>query len=270
MNPNEKNTEYWSKIAMEWNEHSPHILWRKHSDAINIQLLDAWLPAGKIETVLKTDMFDEAFGDGLYPFLFSRVQQVVGIDISQTVCQTAETKYPGLKTVVDDVRCLSFANATFDLVISNSTLDHFDSIADIKAGIDELYRVLRPGGYLILTLDNLRHPIIALRHILPFSLLRFMGIVPYYVGVTLGPRGLNRVIRQAGFKVIKMGSLMHCLRVFAVPIAHLLVRGRCKWLQTYFLKGLMTFEHLSRLPTRFFTGHFIAVKAIKPSRSKWC
>ena len=57
------------------------------------------------------------------------------------------------------------------------------------------------GGTLLITLDNGRNPLVALRNLLPFSLLRRLGLVPYYVGPTLGPTQLIDYLRAAGFAV---------------------------------------------------------------------
>lgn len=49
---------------------------------------------------------------------------------------------------------MGFAAETFDLVVSTSTLDHFTCREDLVTSLEEISRVLRPGGLLILTLDN--------------------------------------------------------------------------------------------------------------------
>jgi hypothetical protein len=116
-----------------------------------------------------------------------------------------------------------------------------------------------------LTLDNLANPIIALRNALPFPLLTRLGIVPYYVGVTYGPRHLRRVVRKVGFEVLAVDAIMHCPRVLMVAVAALLQSYVGKAMQQRFLHALMTFEYLSRWPTRFLTGHFIAIRARKPA-----
>lgn len=51
---------------------------------------------------------------------------------------------PGLRH--EDVERLSFAGASFDLVVSNDVLEH---VAEPAAALGELRRVLRPGGELI-------------------------------------------------------------------------------------------------------------------------
>jgi SAM-dependent methyltransferase len=47
--------------------------------------------------------------------------------------------------VVGDGRCLPFPDQSFDLIVSNSMLEH---IAEYQTVISECYRVLKPGGYI--------------------------------------------------------------------------------------------------------------------------
>jgi len=152
----------------------------------------------------------------------------------------------------------------FDAIVSISTLDHFQSRDEIVASLCEFRRVLRSTGQLFLTLDNQANPIVRLRNTLPFRLLNRLGITPYYVGATYGPRGLRCVLQEAGFNVLEVGAVMHCPRVLAVAIARLLERHTGPETQRRFLGFLLTFERLASWPTRFLTGHFVAVRAIKP------
>jgi SAM-dependent methyltransferase len=238
-------------------------LWRAHSDAVNQALLMHWLRIGQMESLLKTDLFDEAVSDGLSSLLNSLAKRVFYIDTSLEVHQMAQCRHSNLQTIGADVRCLPIADGTFDGIVSNSTLDHFKSLDDLVVSLQELYRVLRPGGQMILTLDNLANPIILLRNGLPFHLLYWLKIVPYYVGFTLGPHSLQCLLKKIGFKVLDVDAILHCPRVFAVVIARWLERHASPKTQKAFLRFLMVFEHFSRLPTRFFTGHFIAVKVTK-------
>ena len=235
-----------------------------HSDAVNRALLIRWWPVSQIETLLKTDLFDEAVSDGLSHWLNSRAKRAFCIDISLRVHQMARCRHPGLQTIGADVRRLPFPNGTFDGVISNSTLDHFESLDDLQLSLQELHRVLRPGGQMILTLDNLANPIILLRNWLPFRLLKNLKLVPYYVGVTLGPNRLKHLLRDAGFDVLEVDAIMHCPRVLAVAMARWTERHASSKAQRLFSHFLMGFERLSQWPTRFSTGHFIAVRVVKP------
>ncbi|MEO8485879.1 MAG: methyltransferase domain-containing protein [Betaproteobacteria bacterium] len=238
-------------------------LWRNHSDAVNGALVSRWLEPSSRARILKTDLFDEAMGVGLVPLLATRAQRIAAIDIATSVLGAAAARYPRLDVVGADVRHLPFADATFDAVVSNSTLDHFAARDDIGASLVELHRVLRPGGRLVLTMDNLRHPAVALRNAMPMGLLRRIGLVPYPIGKTVGPRRLLRIVRAAGFEVVDVDALLHCPRTLAVLRARRLDREGDPGSHRRFLKGLGRWERLARLPTRFLTGHYVGVLARK-------
>ncbi len=250
-------------IARKWRQERRHTLWRHHSDAVNLKLVQNWWPDEPVEYVLKTDLFDEALGEGMYPYMYSNAKFVTGIDLSDTVVAAVQEKRLNMQTAVADVRRLPFRSNKVDLIISNSTLDHFKSLSDISIALDELYRVLRPGGRMLLTLDNLRNPIIALRQVLPSGLTSTLDLVPYYVGPTYGPRGLSRAVLNARFRITDTASLMHCPRLIAVAAAGFLQRHAKSSAQHRFLRGLMAFEKLSHLPTHSLTGHYVAVNAVK-------
>jgi SAM-dependent methyltransferase len=258
-----EKTCYWDAVGEAWRRTRPQPLWRAHSDAVNTALLGRWLPCARVERLLKTDLFDEALSAGLHPHLVQKAQQIVGIDISASIVRADWSRHPGLQVAMADVRRLPFASSSFDVIVSNSTLDHFHSQHEIVTSLYELHRVLRVGGHLLLTLDNLANPIIAMRNALPFQLLNWLGLVPYYVGATYGPRGLRRIVQEVGFEVQTIEAIMHCPRVLVVALGRL-IEGRIGLAtQRRFWRGVMAFERLARWPTRFLTGHFIAVNAIK-------
>jgi len=254
---------HWDAVAADWQQARPDTLWRAHSDAVNNALLARWLSAEGTGTLLKTDLFDEAVGDGLYPRLTGKARTIVGMDVAAATLEAARARYRGLCAVGADVRRLPFSDGAFEVVVSNSTLDHFDSQDDIVAGLRELYRVLRHEGRLVLTLDNPANPIVALRNALPFSLLHCLGLVPYRVGATCGPRRLACLLQQTGFELRQVTAVMHCPRVIAVAVARLVKRLGTTRSQERFLRVLMSFERMGNWPTRFQTGHFVAVLAVK-------
>lgn len=260
----ENETRYWDSVATTWDATRPQALWRKHSDAVNLSLLARWLPKERVQRTLKTDVFDEAFGEGLLPLLMSKTSCLVNMDISVSTIGLAKKQHVTLRAVGVDVRSLPFKGDTFDIVVSNSTLDHFPSRDDILISLKELSAALKPRGQLILTLDNLANPTIALRNVLPFRFLHRLGVLPYFVGATLGPRSVQHLLRQVGLEVEEVTAVMHCPRVLAVPIARLLERYTMPAVQRGFLRWAMAFERLAHWPTRFLTGHFVAVRAVKP------
>jgi hypothetical protein len=121
---------YWNTVAQLLLERQMDTLWRAHSDARNIALIGRWLTGNSAQRLLKTDLFDEALGQGLYPLFAWRIAHVVGVDLAHPILKTAAWRYPKLLATGADVRQLPFADSVFDRIISNSALDHFDFLAE--------------------------------------------------------------------------------------------------------------------------------------------
>lgn len=49
-----------------------------------------------------------------------------------------------------------------------------------------------------------------------FNMLRQCGVVPYSVGVTLGPKRLANLVRESGLEVVQTRAILHGPRVLAV------------------------------------------------------
>lgn len=258
---------YWDTVGVEWERDDPDPLWREHADRVNLALLERWLPREQSGSLLKTDLFDEAVARGLFSLLEARARTVVGMDLSGVTTGIASRRIGSTTCSCADVRALPFASDAFDVIVSDSTLDHFATLDEMAISLRELYRVLRPGGTLLLTLDNLANPVIALRQRLSGRLLKRLDLVPYFVGATCGPSRLRRMVAGAGFRIEEMGAIMHCQRVLAVRLARSFHRRASTRTQERFLRWLMKFEALGRLPTRYLTGHFIAVRATKGAGS---
>lgn len=256
--------EYWDRVAEDWTLNQQQALWRRHSDTINSELLRRWLPSQPVARLLKTDLFDEAVSTGLCPILDDCAGQLVGVDVSQGIVEAAMRRFPNMETHVADVRQLPFDDSTFDVIVSISTLDHFESQHEIQKALIELSRLLRPGGRLLLTLDNLSNPVVWLRSILPERLLLGLGLVPYRVGATCSPARLQTYCSNARLELLDKTAIMHCPRVLAVAGANLINSHASRQTQERYLKVLKSFEKLESWPSRFITGHFTAIHARKP------
>lgn len=254
--------DYWDFASAEWQAVGCETLWRQHSDAVNIAFLSERLAKTKVSTILKTDMFDESSTAGLAPFLSQRARTVVGMDVSPGVLRAAGARHPWLAQTAADVRRLPFADGSFDGIVSNSTLDHFTNVDELYASLRELARVVRPGGRLIVMLDNPLNPLVGIRNALPFKFLNRIGLVPYFVGATIGARELRRQIEAAGLTVDEIAYTLHCPRFPAVLATRLMRRCRPET-QQRLLSFLLRFERLARLPTRALTGYFVVVCASK-------
>jgi 2-polyprenyl-3-methyl-5-hydroxy-6-metoxy-1,4-benzoquinol methylase len=98
-------------------------------------------------------------GDGyLDPFLSTRFKRVVGVDINFLELQNAAWSRKGteISYVLIDGFVLPFASGIFDEIVSIDVLEHAE---DDEALLEEMSRVLKPGGRLTLTVPNARYPL---------------------------------------------------------------------------------------------------------------
>jgi ubiquinone/menaquinone biosynthesis C-methylase UbiE len=99
-------------------------------------------------------VLDIASGEGYGTALLSQVaDQVIGVDIDQTAVAHATKKYKGKKInfVVGSCSNIPLINCSVDLVVSFETIEH-DDLHDQM--IEEIARVLKPGGVLLLSSPN--------------------------------------------------------------------------------------------------------------------
>jgi O-antigen/teichoic acid export membrane protein/SAM-dependent methyltransferase len=230
----------------------------------NLSLIERWVDLGNVGRVLKTDLFDESReGEGFFDAIAAPGRLLVGIDLSPaiaelSVARLARTPVAG---VVADVRRVPFASDTFDLIVSNSTLDHFNAASDIDAALAELARVARPGGVVIVTLDNPQN--------LTYPLLRLasaLGATPFPLGETYSMPGLAAALARAGLEVTETRAIIHNPRL--MPTTALLVARRLRWLslQRAVHRVQRILERFEGTRWQYVTGCFVAARAVKPSR----
>jgi SAM-dependent methyltransferase len=213
------------------------------------------LPDEPVSVLLKTDLFEEAHGEDQLLFGLPLPPGLkIGMDLSpSTTRQAAAREGAASGFLTADVRRLPLRKNSVDLVLSNSTLDHFDSADDIKTSIVELARVLKPGGRLLITLDNPHNPFYwSLR-----ALSNRLGL-SFQLGQTLSRKRLLHLLEETGLEVLSTDWLLHNPRFVSTALflgtrrllgkhADPLVRA---WLWMFALGG--------RLPTRGLSAVFIA------------
>jgi ubiquinone/menaquinone biosynthesis C-methylase UbiE len=110
-------------------------------------LLAARLAAGH-------DVLDIACGEGYGSRLIGSVaRSVIGIDKNLDVVKFAQRNFaaPNVRFQRGDATAIPLESATIDAVVSFETLEHF---SEHDAFLREVKRVLRPGGFLVLSSPN--------------------------------------------------------------------------------------------------------------------
>ena len=221
----------------------------------NLELISAWAPP-EVRSLLKTDLFEEGFGQDLVlDALATMYPLVVGMDISPIVVAAAQRRVPGARCVVSDACALPFTALSFDLIVSISTLDHL-SPELLPGALGELCRVLRPAGCLILTLDSRHNPL----HVLSNHIRRWMGRIHAERCYTV-----DEVLDALAHQPV---AVTEATAIYHVPFpvnflakqARRLAGARADvWIRAV----IRLCEALARLPTRFFTGRYIALRIVK-------
>ena len=112
-----------------------------------------------------------------------------------------------------------FPAGTFDLVLSSFTLEHF---ADPPAALANLRRWLRPGGSLVATTVNRRHPFVAAylglpdrpRHAIQPLVKATAADAHPLVGACNDPATVRAMLVEAGFVDIRLTTVGHLARAW--------------------------------------------------------
>lgn len=81
----------------------------------------------------------------------SGAASVIGVDVDAGALADARRRVPGVEFVLGDLAKLPFQDARFDLVTCFEAIEH---VADPRAVLDELRRVLAPGGVVFVSSPN--------------------------------------------------------------------------------------------------------------------
>ncbi len=105
---------------------------------------------------MATEEFESALevgpGSGVYiPALCEYCKNVTVIDVEDSFLahvRSFSNRYPNLKVLGDDITQSSLPSQSFDLILCSEVVEH---IRDSQTAIKEMYRLLKPGGILILS-----------------------------------------------------------------------------------------------------------------------
>jgi hypothetical protein len=114
----------------------------------------------------------------------------------------------------------------------------------------------------VITMDNTRNPVIALRERIQAPLL-WLGVLPYFTGVSCDAGGLQRLLTQAGFELRDETTVFHSPRVLAIVVGRVLDAFGVSWLNRHYLDLVGRFERLADTRVGRMTGYFVAARAVK-------
>ena len=145
----------WHKPTVEMNVREGYAEWSNQYDGEPNPLitLEETLVLELIGDVAGLDVLDVACGTGRYAIPLAQAgARVTGIDLSEEMLDLARRKAAGsglsLDLRVADVRALPFPDGSFDLAICALALCH---LPDLNLAAQELARVLRPGGRVVIS-----------------------------------------------------------------------------------------------------------------------
>ena len=99
-------------------------------------------------------ILDAGCGSGIFTQpLLDAGARVTGLDLSTPMLKWARGHLPGddFSCLVSDMRALPFNDGQFDKTVSITALEF---IEDAQSAIDELFRVTRPGGFVVVATLN--------------------------------------------------------------------------------------------------------------------
>jgi ubiquinone/menaquinone biosynthesis C-methylase UbiE len=127
--------------------------------AIEMRYLMPW-----VRNIEGWQVLDVGCGYGFYSLDFARRSaRLVGCDLSLNALRASLQTVEGLGLdhhatyMVANGSVLPLPGDAFDLIFCNCVLEH---VADDHRALAEMYRTLRPGGLLYLTVDNAEHSLI--------------------------------------------------------------------------------------------------------------
>ncbi len=103
------------------------------------------------------DVLDDGMGPGFFTVILNQLgHRVTAIDYSEQMIEQAKRRFRQMKidakVMQMDAQNLKFADESFDVVVSRNVIWNLD---DPSRAYNEMYRVLRPGGKIIVSDGNM-------------------------------------------------------------------------------------------------------------------
>ncbi len=256
--------KYWDSLARMAAGHHLEANVAAYKRWEHVRLIRRWGGSLQGKVVLKTDLYEEAFGEDHFLFwLLNRGAAVIGMDVSPEVVRRARERARALHkdfhcAMTTDVRRMAFKDAAFDLIISNSTLDNLP-FRSVPYALSELRRILKPGGVLILTLDNGHNPLYFSGYVLE----KLFRTNRHYQDRCYSIQQVKALARQSRFHIQDTGAIVHLPTPFN-KAAIFLTRCQGQRARRFLRRLIMFFAGAGKCKrTQRLTGWFLAFKMVK-------
>jgi ubiquinone/menaquinone biosynthesis C-methylase UbiE len=113
-----------------------------------------WHALRHLQPIAGSDFLDLGCGAGWATRLArtdGQAKHVIGLDFSRTALVLARRHTPQILWIQGDGTALPLADRSFDRLFCNGSLEHFP---DIRRGLSEIARILRPGAQAVLIVPN--------------------------------------------------------------------------------------------------------------------
>jgi len=187
-------------VAQEHSRTRMHYLNRSYGNQKRARAIGALRPQGG-------KLLDVGCASGEFLHIMGQVGiwDVEGLDISLDATQVARERY-GLRVFIGELKTAAYPTASFDVVTLWDVIEH---LHDPKSTLDEVQRILKPGGLLVMSTPNLQS-----------WDARLFG--PYWAGLdaprhlfVFSPQTLGRLLNVTGFRVDRMRNLNQYYSPFA-------------------------------------------------------
>lgn len=100
---------------------------------------------------IQGSVLDAGCGDGFFTNKLAEqvgAQEVMGIDISDKAVELAREKYPELQFRQGELNLIPLENNSYDFISMVEVIEH---LVDVDGVLEEISRVLKPGGLFLIT-----------------------------------------------------------------------------------------------------------------------
>lgn len=195
---------YWDKLSEKYTPVKNALSTRIYGEG-EWRLISKYFKNLAGKKLLKLDLWNEANNTDISERAIHADMKVTGIDISKAVTKRAiaNFKKKNLKArfVVGDIRKMPFKNKEFDYVYTMGTIEH---IPNPEKAIQEIHRVLKPGGIAIIGVPYRYDPF--LRAAIAYLADKY-GFGPYGEELCFSWGELKKLINTASFDFVAQSGV---------------------------------------------------------------